>query len=127
MAPHADEVCRINNGSQNYSVGQMDMAERSYNSKVGFDKTNRSIAEMTRQSGSAYSNMKGGSNQSQSMANIKYGQKAATAMRFNSPPNEMTDQYMHLSGGTVRGGTFSKAHGPKTIKSMSVTAHGNFF
>jgi hypothetical protein len=124
MAPHADEVCRINNGSQNYSVGQMDMAERSYNSKVGFDKTHRS---MTRQSGSAYSNMKGGSNQSQSMANIKYGQKAATAMRFNSPSNEMTEPYMHLSGGTVRGGTFSKAHGPKTIKSMSVTARGNFF
>ena len=101
MAPHADEVCRINNGSQNFSSGQMDMAERSYNSKVGFERTNRSIAEMTRQSGSAYSNMKGGSNQSQSMANIKYGQKAATAMRLNSPPADLTDRYMHLSGGTI--------------------------
>jgi hypothetical protein len=45
------------------------------------------------------------------MANIKYGQKAATAMKIGSPPSE-TGDYGHLSGGTIRGGTFSKANGP---------------
>jgi hypothetical protein len=31
MAPHADEICRINNGS-NFSQGQMEIGEKSYNS-----------------------------------------------------------------------------------------------
>lgn len=63
MAPHADEVCRINNGS-NYSTGMVDIAEKSFNSKAKYDQTNRSIHEMTKQgSGSVYSNIKG-SNQS---------------------------------------------------------------
>jgi hypothetical protein len=102
------------------------MAERSNNSKIGFDKTNRSINEMmTRQSGSAYSNMKG-SNQSQSMTNIKFAQKAATAMRFRSP-SERNDPYVHIQGGTIAGGTFSKANAPKTVKSMNLTAKSSFF
>lgn len=44
--------------------GQIDMGDKSMTSKVGFDKTNRSIAEVTRQSGPAYSNIRGSNNQS---------------------------------------------------------------
>ena len=47
MAPHADELCRINNGSQNFSSGHIDLVME--NSRQ-LDKTNRSVNEMTRQS-----------------------------------------------------------------------------
>jgi hypothetical protein len=39
----------------------------------------------------------------------------------------MNEPYVQLSGGTIKGGTFSKANGPKTMKSMNLTAKGNFF
>lgn len=55
MASHADEMCRINNGS-NFSA-QMEMGERSYRSK-GF------AGSINEKGSSVYSALKNGSNQS---------------------------------------------------------------
>jgi hypothetical protein len=48
-------------------------------------------------------------------------------MKFTSPKSLRDENFNHLHGGTIKGGTFSKANGPRTIRDITGSAKGSFF